>query len=345
MGVMATDVLVDLYSDTQTRPTPAMRAAIAEAEVGDEQQRRDPTVTALCRDVAAALGQETAVFLPPGTMCNLVGIAAHVAPGDTVIMEHLGHVLRSETGGIGVVSGAVVDTVRGERGVFTASDLAPALEPGNAYRPPPTLVCLEQTHNFGGGTVWPLDQYTEVVELAHDHGLRVHLDGARLFNAVVASGVPADRWAGQVDSAWVDFTKGLGAPLGAVLAGPADYIERAWLWKHRLGGAMRQAGIAAAACRYALANHVARLADDHARAQALAAGFAALGLTVEPVDSNMVWTAPASVGLTAEAFAKGLRTAGVRVSTVGDRVRAVTHLDVDDAGIERAIAAAATTIG
>ena len=236
---------------------------MAEAEVGDEQQRGDPTVTALCREVAERLGHEAAVFLPTGTMCNLIGVATHVAPGDAVIMEHLGHVLRSETGGIGVVSGAVVDTVRGERGVFTAADLAPALEPGNAYRPPPTLVCLEQTHNFGGGTVWPLDGYTEVVDLAHGHGLRVHLDGARLFNAVVASGVAADRWAGQVDSAWIDFTKGLGAPLGAVLAGPTDYIERAWRWKHRLGGAMRQAGIAAAACRYALANNVERLADDH----------------------------------------------------------------------------------
>jgi threonine aldolase len=345
MGDVPAEILVDLYSDTQTRPTPAMRAAMATAEVGDEQQRGDPTVTALCQEVAEVLGHEAAVFLPTGTMCNLVGVAAHVAPGDAVIMEHLGHVLRSETGGIGVVSGAIVDTVRGERGVFTAADLAPALEPGNAYRPPPTLVCLEQTHNFGGGTVWPLDTYTEVVELAHDHGLRVHLDGARLFNAVVASGVAADRWAGPVDSAWVDFTKGLGAPLGAVLAGPGDYIERAWRWKHRLGGAMRQAGIAAAGCRYALANHVARLADDHARAAALAAGLSALGLAVEPVGSNMVWAAPASVGLTAEAFAKGLRAAGVRVSTVGDRVRAVTHLDVDDAGIERAIAAAGTTIG
>jgi threonine aldolase len=345
MGAVASEISVDLYSDTQTRPSAAMRRVMAEAEVGDEQQRGDPTVTALCREVADELGHEAAVFLPTGTMCNLIGVATHVAPGDAVIMEHLGHVLRSETGGIGVVSSAVIDTVRGERGVFTAADLAPALEPGNAYRPPPTLVCLEQTHNFGGGTVWPLDTYTEVVELAHGHGLRVHLDGARLFNAVVASGVAADRWAGQVDSAWIDFTKGLGAPLGAVLAGPTDYIERAWRWKHRLGGAMRQAGIAAAACRYALANNVDRLVDDHVRARALAAGFEDLGLAVEPVASNMVWAAPASVGLTAEAFAKGLRTAGVRISTVGDRIRAVTHLDIDDDGIARAIAAAKEVIG
>jgi threonine aldolase len=339
------DVVVDLYSDTQTRPTAAMRAVMAQAEVGDEQQRSDPNVTALCREVATALGHEAAIFLPTGTMCNLVGVATHVAPGDAVVMEHLGHILRSETGGIGAVSGAVVDTVRGERGIFDVPELVAALEPGNAYRPTPTLVCLEQTHNFGGGSVWPLDTYRSVVDAAHERGVKVHLDGARLYNAVVASGVGAGVWAGQVDSAWVDFTKGLGAPLGAVLAGPGDYIERAWRWKHRLGGAMRQAGIAAAGCRHALDHHIDRLADDHARAADLAAGLAALGVDVEPVETNMVWLRPASVGLSAPAFAAGLRDRGVRVSFVGDRVRAVTHLDVDDAGIELTVAAAKATIG
>ncbi len=336
--------LVDLYSDTQTRPTPQMRVAMAAAEVGDEQQRRDPTVTALCTEVAELLGHEAAVFLPTGTMCNLIGVAAHVAPGDVVVMEHLGHILRSETGGIGVVSGAVVDTVRGERGIFTAADLVPALEPGNPYRPPPTLVCVEQTHNFGGGTVWPLAGYRDVVAAAHGRGVRVHLDGARLMNAVVASGVPAVDWAGPVDSAWIDFTKGLGAPLGAVLAGPDDYVERAWIWKHRLGGAMRQAGIAAAACRYALDHHVDRLADDHRRARTLAAGLQDLGVEVEPVETNMVWIRPASVDATADDFVHRLADHDVRMSLVGDRVRAVTHLDVDDQGIERALAACAAVV-
>ena len=341
---MNTDIVVDLYSDTQTRPTPAMRAVMAQAEVGDEQQRRDPNVTALCGEVAAALGHEAALFLPTGTMCNLVGVATHVAPGDTVVIEHLGHILRSETGGIGAVSGAVVDTVRGKRGIFGVDRLAPALEPGNAHRPSPTLVCLEQTHNFGGGSVWPLDTYSEVVDFAHDRGVRIHLDGARLFNAVVASGVAADVWAGRVDSAWVDFTKGLGAPLGAVLAGSGEYIERAWRWKHRLGGAMRQAGIAAAACRYALDHHVERLADDHARAARFADGLVELGVEVSPVDTNMVWFRPASVGLTAPEFAAALAERGIRISLVGDLVRAVTHLDVDDAGIDLALSAAATAI-
>jgi threonine aldolase len=331
--------LVDLYSDTQTRPTAAMRAVMADAEVGDEQQRTDPTVNALCAEVAELLGQEAALFLPTGTMCNLIAVATHVTPGDVVVMEHLGHILRSETGGLGVVSGAVVDTVRGERGTFTAEALAPALEPGNAYRPRPALVCVEQTHNFGGGSVWPLATYREVVAMAHDHGIPVHLDGARLFNAVVVTGATADVWAGQVDSAWIDFTKGLGAPLGAVLAGRREFIEQAWLWKHRMGGAMRQAGIAAAACRYALTHHIDRLADDHARARALADGLVALGIEVEPVETNMVWFRPASAGSTARDFAAGLADHHVRVSVVGDRVRAVTHLDIDDRGIARALEA------
>lgn len=339
------EIIVDLYSDTQTRPTAAMRAAMADAEVGDEQQRRDPTVSALCAEVAELLSHEAAVFLPTGTMCNLIAVATHVAAGDAVVMDHLGHVLRSETGGIGVVAGAVVDTVQGDRGIFTAAELGVALQPGNAYRPAPTLVCVEQTHNFGGGSVWPLDGYRQVVDVAHQRGVRVHLDGARLFNAVVASGVPASEWAGPVDSAWIDFTKGLGAPLGAVLAGPTEFVERAWAWKHRLGGAMRQAGITAAACRYALAHHVDRLADDHVRASTLAAGLATLGLEVEPVETNMVWVRPASFGASAEGFAAGLADHGVRVSVVGDRVRAVTHLDVDDGGIERALTAAAAVVG
>ena len=258
---------VDLYSDTQTRPTAAMREAMLSAEVGDEQQRADPTVNQLCERVATELGQEAALFLPTGTMCNLVAVAVHTSPGDAVVMDRLGHILRSETGGSAVVSSVATDLIDGDRGIFTAAQLAPALEPGNQYRPPPRLVCLEQTHNFGGGTVWPLDTWHEVAELSHARDVPVHADGARLYNAVVASGVPADAWGAAVDSIWVDFTKGLGAPLGAVLAGPSDFIEAAWMWKHRLGGALRQAGMNAAACLYALDHHIDRLADDHRNAR------------------------------------------------------------------------------
>ena len=336
--------VVDLYSDTQTRPTAAMREAMLSAEVGDEQQRADPTVNRLCERVAAELGQEAALLLPTGTMCNLVAVAVHTSPGDAVVMDRLGHILRSETGGSAVVSSVATDLVDGDRGIFTAAQLAPTLEPGNQYRPPPRLVCLEQTHNFGGGTVWPLDSWREVAELSHARGVPVHADGARLYNAVVATGIPAATWGAAVDSIWIDFTKGLGAPLGAVLAGPTTFIEAAWMWKHRLGGAMRQAGMNAAACLYALDHHVDRLADDHHNARVLGAGLAELGLHVEPVVTNMVWIHPAPSGQSAAGFAAGLADHGVRVSTVGDRVRAVTHLDITAEDVQTALRAAAQVV-
>jgi threonine aldolase len=329
------EIVVDLYSDTQTRPSAAMRRAIAEAEVGDEQQRRDPSVTRLCAEVASRLGQEAAMFLPSGTMCNAVAVATHTRPGDAVVLDRLGHIARSETGGAAVISGVMFDYVDGERGVFTAGQLAEVMPSGNIYRPAVTLVCLEQTHNFGGGTVWPLDTWRAVVGEAHDRGARVHVDGARLFNAVVASGVDATAWGAGVDSIWVDFTKGLGAPIGAVLAGPAAFIEAAWTWKHRLGGAMRQAGMAAAGCLYALEHNIDRLADDHANAGRLAEGLRHRGVAVDDVETNMCWIDPASVDLGADELVGGLRKHGVRVSQVGERVRAVTHLDVtaDDVGV------------
>lgn len=332
---MSTEIRVDLYSDTQTRPTPGMRRAIAEAEVGDEQQRRDPTVTRLCEEVAGRLGQEAAVFLPSGTMCNAVAVATHTRPGEAIVLDRLGHIARSETGGAAVISSVIFDYVDGDRGIFTPEQVVAATPPGNIYRPGVSLVCLEQTHNFGGGTVWPLDRWRAVTATAHERGAKVHVDGARLYNAVVASGVDAATWGEGVDSVWIDFTKGLGAPIGAVLAGPTDFIEAAWTWKHRLGGAMRQAGMAAAGCLYALEHHVDRLADDHASAARLADGLRARGYAVEDVATNMCWIDPASVGLTAGALAEGLRAHGVRISEVGERVRAVTHLDVssDDIGV------------
>jgi threonine aldolase len=339
------DIRVDLYSDTQTRPTPGMRRAMAEAEVGDEQQRRDPTVTRLCEEVAGRLGQEAAVFLPSGTMCNAVAVATHTRPGDAIVMDRQGHVARAETAGAAVISGVMFDYVDGERGIFSAEQLEAAMPPGNIYRPGVSLVCLEQTHNFGGGTVWPLDSWEAVVDRAHQRGARVHVDGARLYNAVVASGVDAATWAAGVDSVWIDFTKGLGAPIGAVLAGSADFIEAAWYWKHRLGGAMRQAGIAAAGCLYALEHHIDRLADDHDHARRLAEGLRARGLEVDEVATNMCWIHPASVGMTPSELATALAGHGVRVSEVGDRVRAVTHLDVSADDIGTALEAAAAVVG
>ena len=341
--------MVNLYSDTQTRPTPGMREAIAAAAVGDEQRRDDPTVRALEDRVAALLGHEAAVFLPSGTMCNEIAIRLHIRPGgDEILLGRETHPLRFEGGAPSALSGAVMTVVDGEAGMFTPDALDAAIRAhpaGDRYAPRPRLVCVEQPTNMGGGRIWPLEQVEAVVDVARSHGLRTHLDGARLMNAVVASGVDAASWAGRFDSAWVDFTKGLGAPVGACLAGSAELISEAWRWKQMLGGAMRQAGIIAAGGLYALDHHVDRLADDHARARHLADGLSGLpGVELDPatVETNiLVFAVP-----DAPAFCDALARADVLVIPLdARRVRAVTHLDVDDAGIERALEAAAAALG
>jgi len=335
---------INLYSDTQTRPTAAMRDAMAAAEVGDEQRKADPTINRLQERMAELLGMERALFLPTGTMCNLVAVGAHTRPGDSIVVEHSGHVLRSETSGAAAVHGCVIETIRGDRGTFTPDQLAEVLTPGNQYVPPSRLVCLEQTHNFAGGTVWPLEQYGAVAALAHEQGVAVHTDGARLMNAVVASGVPAAEWAAPVDTIWVDFTKGLGAPVGAVLAGPADLMEEAWLLKHRFGGAMRQAGVVAAGCLHALDHHVERLADDHANARRLADGLTELGLTVTPPETNLVYVDPRPIGIDVASFAAALDERGVEISTLAGRNRLCTHLDVSAEDVDAALDAVRATI-
>jgi threonine aldolase len=339
---------VNLYSDTQTRPTAGMRAAIAEAEVGDEQRGADPTTRLLEERVAALLGHEAAVFLPSGTMCNEIAIRLHIRPGgERMFIGRETHTLIAEAGGPAQLSGAVITEVDGDSGMFTADALEQAIHgagPGGRYGPRERLVSVEQTTNMGGGRVWPLEQVRAVLEVARGAGLATHLDGARLMNAVVASGVDAADWAGRFHSAWVDFTKGLGAPVGACLAGSAAFIEEAWRWKQMLGGAMRQSGIVAAAGLYALDHHVERLADDHARAKRLAQGLAALpGVELDPatVETNIVVFAVPD----AAAFAAALADEDVEMSQFGPtRMRAVTHLDVDDEGIERALAAAARAL-
>src|SRR3954462_449370 len=336
--------MVNLYSDTQTRPTPEMREAIARAEVGDEQRRDDPTTVALEERVAALLGHEAAVFLPSGTMCNEIAIRLHIRPGgDEILLGRDPHPLRFEGGAPAALSGAVMTVVDGEAGMFTplALDAGIRSHPaGDRYAPRPRLVCVEQPTNMGGGRVWPLAQVEAILDVAREHGLRTHLDGARLMNAAVASGVDAATWAGGFDSAWLDLTKGLGAPVGACLAGSADLIAAAWRWKQMLGGALRQSGIVAAAGLYALDHHVERLADDHARARRLAEGLAELsgvGLDPATVETNIViFSVP-----DAPAFCAALEREDVGMLPVGpDRVRAVTHLDVDDDGIERTLRAA-----
>ncbi len=329
---------INLYSDTQTRPTDAMRAAMADAEVGDEQRQLDPTVNELQDRVADLLGQESAVFLPTGTMCNLIAIAVHTTPGESLLLEDLGHVLRSETSGAAAVNGCVIETIPGQRGQFTPDQVMAAHSHGSRYEPRTSLLCLEQTHNFAGGTVWPHDQYVAVAAAAHGSGMAVHTDGARLMNAVVASGVRASEWGSEVDSIWIDFTKGLGAPMGAVLAGPAAFIEEAWLYKHRFGGAMRQAGIAAAGCIHALDHHVERLADDHDHASALAAGLRAQGHEVIEPDTNIVIFDVGHLGMSSTDYCRRANEVGVEIVALGERVRGVTHLDVDADDISEALA-------
>ena len=328
--------MIDLSSDTATRPTRAMRLAIAAAEVGDEQRGEDPTVNELQRRVAELLGQEDALFAVTGTMCNRLAVAAQTQPGDVVVIERDAHLLRYETGGPAVMSGVLLEQLPGDRGTFTAAQLDDVLVAGTVHIPATTLVALEQTHNMAGGTIWPLDRYREVAALAHERGAAVHVDGARLLNAVVASGVDADVWGGLVDTVWIDFTKGLGAPIGAVIAGPADVMARARRFKHLFGGAMRQAGIAAAGCLHALDHHVDRLADDHANADRLAAGLRSAGVTVEAPETNMLYFDPPG-GWSLGTFLTAIEAEGVRMGPVGRRVRAVTHLDVSAEGIETAI--------
>jgi threonine aldolase len=330
---------INLFSDTQTRPSPGMKDAMTRAEVGDEQNGDDPTVNALCDRMAALTGKQAAMFLPTGTMCNQISILVHCRPGDEILAHESSHIIANEGGGPGALAGAVILGLRGSRGMFDSTTMKAALREKRRNAPPQTLVAVEQTANAGGGAVWPLAQLTDVLSTAHGLGLRTHMDGARLMNAVVAAGVTAQEMAEHCDSVWLDFTKGLGAPLGAVLCGSEAFIDEAWRWKQRLGGSLRQAGICAAACLYALDENVDRLAADHANARTLARDLAQLpGLVVEEPETNLVFFDTRGTGLSADALAQRVRREGVSISTVGPyRMRACTHLDVDAAGVAAAV--------
>lgn len=331
-------VRVNLFSDTQTRPTPAMRAAMMEAEVGDEQMGADPTVHRLCDRMAALLGKEAAMFLPSGTMCNEIAILTQCRPGDEVLAHPSSHISTAEGGAPWALAGVQVSPVPGPDGRFSADTLQSLIRPVSRYSPTQRMVEVEQTANLGGGAVWPAQALREVAEVAHAHGMVTHMDGARMLNAVVASGVPAAEMAEGWDTVWLDFTKGLGAPLGAVLAGSAEFIDAAWRWKQRLGGSLRQGGISAAGCLYALDHHVERLAEDHRNARELARGLAQVpGLGVTVPETNLVYIDTSKADVTAQELAERVRQKGILVSVMGShRVRACTHLDVDSAGIAEA---------
>jgi threonine aldolase len=337
---------VNLHSDTQTRPTPAMRQAIANAEVGDEQRGLDPTTRALEERVAELLGHEAAVFLPSGTMCNEIAFRLHIRPGgDEVILDRTSHLVNFEAGGPAQLSGVMIRTLEGSGGIFTPEQLEGAIRAeGNRYAPRSRLVSVEQTSNIAGGRIWPLETIRGVLEVARSRGLRSHLDGARLMNAVVASGVAAADYASGFDTAWIDFTKGLGAPVGAVLAASHELIAEAWRWKQMLGGALRQSGIVAAGCLYALEHHVDRLAEDHENARRLAEGLAGLpGVELDPasVQTNIViFGVPDATELIDRVSDR------VELTAVSERsIRAVTHMDVGERDIDTAVSAIADTLG
>jgi threonine aldolase len=332
---------VDLRSDTVTQPTPAMRRAMAEAEVGDDVFGDDPTVIALERRIAALAGTEAALFVPSGTMGNQLAVNVLTRPADEVLLEAESHIYFYEQGGMAASSGCLAHPVRGERGVLPLDTLVAALRDDDDHVARVTLVCAENTHNRAGGAVVPLAKLRELAALARERKLRLHLDGARLWNAHVATGVPIAEYAACADTVMMCFSKGLGAPVGSILTGSAEHVRAARRVRKRWGGGMRQVGILAAACLHALDHHVARLADDHRRAKRLAEGFAeAAGAHVIAPDTNIVFVDLAAPAPDAKTMVARLAERGVRMSAYGPRrVRAIAHLDVDDAGIERAVAA------
>jgi threonine aldolase len=333
--------VIDLRSDTMTRPSPGMREAMARAEVGDEQYGEDPTVSALEQRTAALLGQEAAVYLPSATMGNQIALSILSRRGDELIVEESAHIVVAELGGAARHSGLQLRLLRGDRGRLAPEQIRAAYRAGSFHTPPTGLLTLEDTHNLAGGAVWPLDELDAAVAAARELGIAVHLDGARLMNAAVALGVPAARIASQFDAVTLCLSKGLGCPLGALIAGSRELMERARREKHAFGGAMRQAGIVAASGLYALDHNVGRLDEDHARARTLGEAWAAAGLRAR-AETNFVQVEVADVR---DAVAR-LRAVGVALSPTRPGVlRAVTHLDITDEDVERAIELVPTALG
>ena len=331
--------MIDLRSDTITRPTPAMRAAMNAAEVGDDVFGEDPTVNLLEEAVADRLGKEAAVFVPSGTMSNQVAVKVHTRPGDEILCDANCHIYCYEQGGPAVLSGATCRLIDGDYGILDVTQLEDKIRPDDQHCVRTRLVCLENTHNRGGGRVYPIEKIEAISRWARKHNLAMHLDGARLWNAVVATGIPAREWARHFDTVSVCFSKGLGAPVGSALAGPRDLIRAARRARKLFGGGMRQAGVIAAAALYALDHHVERLAEDHRNAQIIAQAIAdtpGLRLTPPEVETNLIWVyVEPEMGSVKEVAAR-LKQQGVLVHASGPKFRACAHLDVSRAQAEEA---------
>ena len=342
--------MIDLRSDTVTRPTAAMWEAMRAAPLGDDVLGDEPTVQALEAKVATLLGKEAALFVPSGTMANQLAIRCHCEGGDEIIAHRESHIIHYETGAPAAVSGCMIQPLDGPFGRFDAEAVNTAVRNRDIHSPKSRLVVVENTHNRGGGSVWPLAQFRQVADAARANQLSVHLDGARLWNASVAAGYSPHDFAAPADTVSVCFSKGLGAPVGSALAGPADLIARARRFRKMLGGGMRQSGLLAAAAIYALDHHVQRLSEDHARARALGAAIATIPhVTVEPpanaIESNMVFFTVAQAAGDARSLCQRLRALGVDMIPMGPhRIRAVMHLDVPSDVVERAATAIATAL-
>ena len=333
---------IDLYSDTKSKPSPGMRKAMAEAEVGDEQKYEDPTVERLRERICELLGKEDSVFLPSGTMANQISVRVHCRLGDEVIADKTAHIINAESGGTAANSGVMIRMLDGPNGIFTGEQVKAALrDPNSRNAPRSRLVSVENTSNGGFGTVWPLATLQGVEKVARAAGVAMHMDGARLCNAAVKSGTKPKDYAACVDSTWIDYTKGLGAPVGASLAGSKEFIKEAWRQKQMLGGSMRQSGVIAAAALYALDHNWDRLAEDHDNAHRLASGIAnikGLECEVERMQTNLVFFEVKKPGWTAAKLVEACKERGVGLgANTATRIRAVTHLDVNRGDIDTAL--------
>lgn len=335
-----TDAFIDLRSDTVTRPTAAMRAAMSAAEVGDDVFGEDPTVNRLEERVAELLGKEAAQFVPSGTMSNQIAVKVHTQPGDELICDVNCHIYNYEAGGPAVLSGVTCRTLDGDYGILEVTQLEDKVRPDDEHQVRTRLVCLENTHNRGGGRIYPFEKIQAIHAWTRKQGLILHLDGARLWNAIIATGIPARKWGALFDTVSVCFSKGLGTPVGSALAGPRELIARARRIRKLFGGGMRQAGVLAAAALYALDHHIERLAEDHRNAQIIAQAIAdtpGLRLVPPEVETNLIWFHVEREAGTAKDVAATLKEHGVLVLESGpQKLRACTHLDVSAAQAERA---------
>jgi threonine aldolase len=333
--------MIDLRSDTVTKPCLAMRQAMAAAEVGDDVFGEDPTINKLEELVADILGKEAAVFVPSGTMSNQVAIRSLTEAGDEVLLEENSHYYYYEAGAPAALAGVSCRLLKGQNGIFTADDVLAALRPSNVHFPPSKVVCIENTHNRGGGIVWPIDKIEDVARAAKQAGLKMHLDGARLWNAIAASGISGKEYAKHFDTISVCFSKGLGAPVGSALAGTRKIIDRARRFRKQFGGGMRQAGIIAAGALYALENNRKRLADDHENARALAMGLSKIDgveVNADNVQTNIVMAKVTRIA--AESLTQKLTDRGIFILAIGgDTIRAVTHLGISADDIKKTVSA------